>query len=199
MSKQTNHKEELFIVQKMIEGDMDAFKYFFEKYYADLCNFVNIYVNDRILAEEIVQDIFVYFWENKAQLRLNHSVKAYLFNASKYRSLNEIRNKNTRDRIHTELAKSNFYNVSEDNDNFFDPEKFQETLSKALEQLPAKCKEIFILSKHENLSNKDIALKLNISIKTVENQMTIAFKKLRAFLEPYRGKIFVLFLLYLFS
>ena len=183
----------------MIEGDTKAFKYFFERYYSDLCNFVNIYLNDRVLAEEIVQDIFVYFWENKSHLKLNHSVKSYLFAASKFRSLNEIRNKNTREKILTKLENTGFEYSLEDNEHFFDPEQFRSVLNSAVEQLPHKCKEIFLLSKHKNLSNKEIAMELNISIKTVENQMTIALKKLRDYLAPYRGKIFILFLLHLFS
>ncbi len=183
----------------MVDGDTKAFQYFFEKYYTDLCNFVNIYLNDRILAEEIVQDIFVYFWENKSRLELNRSVKAYLFSASKFRSLKEIRNQNTKEKMLAEIGKTNSGYFSEDNELFFDPVQFRSVLHSAIEQLPLKCKEIFLLSKNENLGNKDIAAKLNISVKTVENQMTIALKKLRTYLEPYRGKIFILFLFYLFS
>lgn len=199
MIKHIDNKEELFIVQRMIEGDTKAFKYFFEKYYTDLCNFVNIYLNDRTLSEEIVQDIFVYFWENKSRLHLNHSVKAYLFNASKFKSLKEIRNQNTRERILIEMEKFNLGNYSEEDDQFFDPKQFRIVLNSAIEHLPLKCREIFLMSKTENLSNKDISDKLNISVKTVENQMTIALKKLRSYLEPYRGKIFILFLLHLLS
>ena len=65
-------------------------------------------------------------------------------------------------------------------------------------QLPEKCREIFLLSKKEELSNKEIAAKLGVSVKTVENQMTIALRKLRSCLEPHRDKIFVLFLIELF-
>jgi RNA polymerase sigma-70 factor (ECF subfamily) len=86
----------------------------------------------------------------------------------------------------------------ETEDCFTNPEELKNILDQAIQQLPEKCKEIFLLSKRENLSNKDIAGQLNISLKTVENQITIALKKLRAHLSPYREKLFLLFLIDLF-
>jgi RNA polymerase sigma-70 factor (ECF subfamily) len=83
----------------------------------------------------------------------------------------------------------------ETEDYFTDPEELKKILEQAIQQLPEKCKEIFLLSKKENLSNKDIAGQLNISVKTVENQITIALKKLRMYLAPYREKLFMLFLI----
>jgi RNA polymerase sigma-70 factor (ECF subfamily) len=183
----------------MIEGDQKAFRYFYDKYYIDLCNFVNIYINERILAEEIVQDIFVSFWENKSRLYLDHSVRSYLFSASKYRSLKEIRNQNTRKRILGDLEKQDNDFSPDDNEPYLDPEQFRSILNSAIEQLPPKCREIFLLNKSSELSNNEIAEKLEISVKTVENQMTIALRKLREHLAPYRREIFILFLLHLIS
>ncbi|MEN6457201.1 MAG: RNA polymerase sigma-70 factor [Prolixibacteraceae bacterium] len=197
MDPQIN-KDELFIAQKMIEGDRNAFRYFFEKYYTDLCNFVNLYVHDTVLAEEIVEDIFVYFWENKGHLRLTHSVKSYLFSASKYRSLNEIRNQNTRKRILQGLKITNVDDQANHEEFYLDTEEFRSVLNAAIEDLPPKCKEIFLLCKVKNLSHREIAEKLNISAKTVENQITIALKKLRTSLAPYRKEIFILFLLHVY-
>ncbi|MDD4192793.1 MAG: RNA polymerase sigma-70 factor [Mangrovibacterium sp.] len=195
MEKQT---DELFIVQRMIEGDRKAFRYFFEKYYAGLCNFVNIYVHDTSLAEEIVQDIFVCFWENKTHLKITHSVKSYLFTASKYRSLKEIRNQNTRKRILKGLTITDFDDQTNHDEFYFDTEEFRSVLNAAVEDLPPKCKEIFLMGKVKNLSHREIAERLNISAKTVENQITIALKKLRAALSPYRKEIFLLFLLHFY-
>ena len=122
-----------------------------------------------------------------------------MFNASKFRSLKEIRNQSAREKMLTEIGKTKPGYFSEDDEFYFDPVQFRSVLHSAVDQLPIKCKEIFLLSKNEKLSNKDIAEKLNISVKTVENQMTIALKKLRTYLEPYRGKIFILFLFHLLS
>lgn len=191
--------EELFIVKKMIEGDVESFKYFFDKYYNDLCNFVNIYLHDKTLSEEIVQDIFVYIWGNKEKLKISTSVKAYLFTASKLKSLNYLRDSKNQKRIIDHLGKIRTHDTVELNDTFADTDEFRNILDAAIEQLPDKCREIFLLSKKEELSNKEIAEQLGISVKTVENQMTIALKKLREYLLPYRSKIFLFFLLHFLS
>jgi len=186
--------EELFIVRKMIEGDIDSFRYFFDKYYDDLCNFVNIYLHDQALSEEIVQDIFVYFWENREKLQIKASVRSFLFSASKFKSLNLLRDTKTQKKIIEEIGKAKSQLPSEDNGLHFDTDEFKKILDAAVDQLAPKCREIFLLSKYEQLSNKEIADQLGISVKTVESQMTIALKKLREYLLPFREKIFLIFL-----
>lgn len=178
----------------MIEGDIDSFKYFFDRYYNDLCIFVNIYLHNQTLSEEIVQDIFVFFWENKEKIQINTSVKSFLFSASKFKSLNLLRNSKNQKRIIEKIRKDEHQISSEQGDSYFDTDEFRKILDAAVGQLAPKCREIFLLSKHEGLSNKEIAERLSISVKTVENQMTIALKKLREYLLPFREKIFLLFL-----
>ena len=180
---------ELFIVKKMIKGDAEAFKYFFETYYTDLCNFVNLYVKDQATSEEIVQDIFIHFWEHKASLSINVSVKSFLYSCSKYRSLNHLRDSRRQEAIKSRFADMYVEDASYDD---FDDKKFRELLLKAQEALPPKCLLVFQLSHDRRLSNKEIAQHLGLSIKTVENQMTIAYKKLRAYLQPYKKQIFFL-------
>ena len=191
--------EELYIVKKMIEGDVDSFKYFFDRYYDDLCNFVHVYLHDQVLSEEIVQDIFVYFWENKEKLQINTSVKSFLFSASKFKSLNLLRDTKTKKRIVEKIGKTEPLITSEEENSYLDTGEFKKILDAAVDQLAPKCREVFLLSKFEDLSNKEIAEKLGISVKTVENQMTIALKKLREYLLPFRGKIFLLFLYHFLS
>ncbi len=198
LAKEINN-DELFIIGKMIEGDIDSFKYFFNRYYADLCNFVHIYLHDQVLAEEIVQDIFVYFWENKQKLQISTSVKSYLFSASKFKSLNLLRDKKTQKRIVENIGRTEPSHTSEPEDSYLDTDEFRKILDSAINHLAPKCREIFVLSKQVELSNKEIAGRLGISVKTVENQMTIALKKLREELMPFRGKIFLLFLMYFLS
>ena len=193
------YNDELFIIRKMINGDVDSFKYFFDKYYNDLCNFVNIYLHDQVFAEEIVQDIFVYFWENKSRLQINTSIKSYLYSAAKFKSLNLLRDTKTQKRVVEEIGKTGLANTLVSDDSFIDTNEFKNILDAAINQLAPKCREIFLLSKQEELCNREIAERLGVSIKTVENQMTIALKKLREYLMPFRGKIFFYFLLYFLS
>lgn len=183
----------------MIDGDIDSFKYFFDKYYDDLCNFVHIYLHNKALSEEIVQDIFVYFWENRERLKISTSVKSYLFSASKYKSLNLLRDTKTQKKIIEKIGRIESVHASEYEGSYIDVDEFKRILGSAVDQLAPKCREIFLLSKQKELSNKEIAEQLDISIKTVENQMTIALKKLREYLTPYREKIFLLFLFHFLS
>lgn len=115
LNKEINN-EEIYIVKKMIEGDVDSFKYFFDRYYDDLCNFVNVYLHDPVLSEEIVQDIFVYFWENKKKLQINTSVKSFLFSATKFKSLNLLRDTKTQKRIVEEIGNTEPINTTEEED-----------------------------------------------------------------------------------
>lgn len=197
--KPTTNNDELFIVRKMMEGDRESFKYFFDKYYTHLCNFVLLYVKDPVLAEEVVQDIFVYFWESKHKLNINTSVQSYLFSASKFKSLNLIRDQRSHAKAIENMRGAAQGSDSLDESTFDNPEELEQILLDSIAQLPERCRMVFMLSKNEKLSNNEIANQLGISVKTVENQMTIALKKLRETLMPYREKLFLLFVIDLLS
>ena len=178
----------------MIEGDERAFKYFFDSYYDDLCNFVNGYLRDETLSEDIVQGIFVYLWEKKDTLPLNCSIKAYLYTASKNKALNHLRNLKTKNKVITDLLKQSEEYSSENADLFIEFEDLKKLVINAISALPAQCKIIYQLSRDKGLSNKEIADHLGISVKTVENQITIAIRKIKDFMQPYHEQIFVLYL-----
>lgn len=182
---------ELFIIKKMVNGDKDVFKHFFDSYYSELCNYVNLYLKDEMLSEEVVQDIFVHFWENREKISINKSVKSYLYSSSKYRSLNQLRNIKRHEEIHSKLEPDIQVETLYDE---FDENKLRNLLQAARQALPKKCLQIFELRQDKQLSNKEISDKLGISIKTVENQITIAYKKLRDYLQPFREQIFIIFI-----
>ena len=186
-------KEELFIVEQLISGDEKALKYFFDTYYDDLCNFVNAYVRDTDLSEDIVQDVFIYLWENRKNLKLGSSVKSYLYTSSKNKSLNHIRNLKNHDRIKGQIV--THLEISKEADDFLEYKDLKKLLAHVIGQLPDKCRKIYQLSRDQGLSNSEIAEKLSISVKTVENQITIAIRKIRDFLKPYYDQIFIFFLL----
>ncbi len=196
MSSNYISHEELFIFKRMSEGDENAFQFFFDKYYTDLCNFVNQYINNPETAEELVQDLFVYLWEKRADISLHSSVKAYLYLSSKNKSLNFIRNNKTKNRL-LEKYRIEKTEIHTHSDSFLDSEELSELLKSSIDSLPDRCREIFLLSRKMELSHKEIAAKLNISPKSVENQIAIALKKLREKLRPYYDRIFILFLIFL--
>ncbi len=190
------NEEEQFIFRRMAEGDEEAFRFFFEKYYDDMCNVVNMYLHDPVMAEEIVQDIFVLFWESRKKIAIQSSVKFYLFRMSRNKSLNHIRNQKCRLRIHEKLLKESetSYEMPENvvHTGFLNHEILQ-----AVNSLPEKCREIYIMGKEDNLPYKEIARQMGISVKTVENQMGKAMKRLREHLQPYYNEILMVLILLL--
>ena len=186
--------EEFFIIQKMVEGDENAFKYFFDTYYDDLCNFVNGYLRDETLSEDIVQSIFIYLWEHRDSLPTNSSIKAYLYSATKNKSLNHLRNLKNRHRIEGEFFTKPEIFSDEKADSYLEFEELKTILSNAVEVLPMQCKTIYQLSRDEGLTHREIAERMGITIKTVENQMTIAIRKIKEYLQPYQDQIFILFI-----
>lgn len=195
--KERNY-EELFIFNRMVDGDKEAFRFFFDRYYTDLCNFVNIYIRDSTISEEIVQDIYVYFWEKKRKINIESSVRSYLMRASKNKSLNYIRNEKIKLNIYEKLSRAT--EVSEDMpDNILDANQLRKIIDESVNQLPEKCREVYLLAKSKNMSYKEIAGELGISLKTVENHMGKALKRLRKTLMPYYNEIFIFFLMVLVS
>ena len=195
--KERNY-EELFIFNRMVDGDKEAFRFFFDRYYTDLCNFVNIYIRDSTISEEIVQDIYVYFWEKKRKINIESSVRSYLMRASKNKSLNYIRNEKIKLNIYEKLSRAT--EVSEDMpDNILDTNQLRKIIDESVNQLPEKCREVYLLAKSKNMSYKEIAGELGISLKTVENHMGKALKRLRKTLMPYYNEIFIFFLMVLVS
>lgn len=191
--------EEIFIFQKMVEGDVEAFKYFFDTYYVELCNFVNCYVRDKTLSEDLVQSVFIYLWEKKDSLQRDCSIKAYLYTASKHRSLNHLRDTKNKNKISRQLFPEPELVSAENADLGVEFEELKEIVSKAIERLPGQCKIIYQLSRDSGLTNREIAEKLGISLKTIENQITIANRKIKEFLQPYHDLIVTLFLISIFS
>lgn len=184
-----NH-EEIFIFNRMAAGDKAAFRFFFEKYYNPLCRFVSIYVHDAAACEEIVEDVFIWFWEKRAELHIESSVKTYLFKAAKNKSLNHIRHELIKLKIHDKLIRTAVSSYNENPASSIDANRLRKIIDSCVNRLPEKCRLVFILAKEENLTYPEIALRQNISVKTVENQMGKALKLLREYLLPYYKELF---------
>ncbi len=188
--------EELFVFNRMVEGDKEAFRFFFEKYYSDLCNLVNLYLHDPVMTEEVVQDIFIYLWEKKENIKIESSLKSYLLRASKNRTLNYIRNEKTKLDIYNRFNEFDKVDI-EMPDIVMDSNQLREVINAAIDSLPDRCREIYILGKEKSMSYIEISEELGISVKTVEVQMGKALKKLREQLRPYYNDIFILFLIWM--
>lgn len=164
-------------------GSREAYQSLFEKYYPQLVRFAMVYVKDSDIAEEIVQDLFVKLWIKKDTLKIKSAFKSYLFSAVRNRAFNYFRDKKEYLNVESDLPLIDKISSHQDSTNF-DFEKLQAAVKSAIEALPEKCRKIFRMSREEELTYKQIAEKLDVSPKTVENQMGIALKKLRESLQP---------------
>lgn len=186
-----NDLEEAYLVQKLKEGDIKALEVLFNKHYGNLCRYLLLLFKNQLLTEHIAQDIFVYLWENRDQIEIKVSLESYLYSAGRYKALNQIRNSNKRDSINKSLGGSELSEETS-SDHIIELKELEGIIENAINNLPLRCQQIFRLSRKEEMSYKEIAKILNISVNTVENQMRIALRKLRTVLRPFYFQLFFL-------
>jgi RNA polymerase sigma-70 factor (family 1) len=146
-------------------------------------------LRDRAGCKDIVQDLFIWFWQHRAQWQLQ-SCRGYLLAAVKFKTANYIRDNKVHKGFFTELSGVEL--PDEDEATRLEVKELSGLIRGLADQLPGRYGEIFRMSRYQHLSNKEIALQMGVTEKTVENQMTIALRKLREQLGPYG--MFTLFL-----
>jgi len=184
-----SQSDERVLFENMKKGHIKSFEKLFHQYYGYLCSFAERFTNDHDSAEEIVQDFFVRLWEKRLQLNIDSSVKSYFFRSVKNLCLNYIQHQKITEKHQINLRLEN--NIKETYDDIYIESELAEKIKKSILSLPEKRREIFRLSREEGLKYRDIAKKLNISVKTVETQMSLAIKSLRDKLKDYTS--FILF------
>ncbi len=172
------------LIERLKAGDELAFELFFRFYYAGLVVFAGQIVFDSADAEEIVQDFFVQLWEERSKLKRSDSLKSYLFTSIKNRSLNYLKSKGIKQRIHDHIKRQVEVDFLYDPDIFVTLE-LQSEIEKAIHKLPDRCREIFLKSRIDGTSNAEIAIELDISKRTVETQVSKALRILRTELKDY--------------
>ena len=173
----TENNDDILLLNLVREGDRLAFKHLFETYFTPLCRFMHLYVKETTIVEELALDIFTYVWENRKTLQIQLSLKAYIFQAAKNKCLNVLRQKKL-----TVSLDDTQQDVPETDEMSLETEELYNLIQEAVMALPDKCKEVFNLSRTENLTNQEVAAQLNISEKTVEGHITNALKRIKAFL-----------------
>jgi RNA polymerase sigma-70 factor, ECF subfamily len=173
-----------------------AFELLFRKYYLRLCGFATRFVSDTIEAEEIVQEVFVKIWNKREQLKLDDKLKPYLFKSVQNLCYNFLEHKKVVDDYHAVLAIV-YENQAEEFSAYETVlfNEFQKRVDEAISTLPEQCRIIFEFSRKEGLKYSEIAEKLNISIKTVETQMSRALARLKIELKDYLSILLISLLL----
>lgn len=177
MSNQ-NFNTDTVLINRLREGDKLALTELYNTYWQLL--FISAYniIKDKELCEDIIQDIFMNIWHNREKLEINISLKSYLYACARYQVFNQFRK--NKDKIHVE-----FFNDLDKRFQYATPEtemmhdELVQQINTIVETLPEKCQLVYKLSREEQLTHKEIALRLNISVKTVENHITKALQTIR--------------------
>ena len=153
-------------------------------YYSRMFRFATEYVLFDEDAENIVQDVFLLLWEKREVLDIQISLVSYLFALVKNKSLDYLRHKVIADEYKQELS-AKLTALELLNYSFTSDEEIEQILMTAINKLPERCRQVFLKSRIEGKKNREIANELNLTVSTVENQMTIALRKLRVELKDY--------------
>jgi len=187
------------IKYKLAQGNIEAFEYLFNKYYSPLCAYARRYLKDKDAAEDIVCSLFLYLWEHRERISSISNLESYLLVAVHNSSLNKLREKSNRQKSYEESFRSDDLlatsdiddNISDKIDHFIEEEIISTVINDVYKSLPENCKKIYILRRYDNLTYREIAEQLNISIGTVKKQLSRANKKIREALKKYTFSLFI--------
>ncbi len=169
-------------VEGLKQGNRVVFEQIFREYYPLLCNHIRPYTHDKDTTEEIVQDFFCKLWDKHTDILITTGLGSYLRKSVFNHCLNHARKlENERKWIHFGYNLEDIHGTIDYNSN----SELSEHLSRALLELPEKRREIFELSRFEGLKYQEIAEQLNLSIKTVETQISRSLEFLRKYLKDF--------------
>ena len=187
-----SYQNENQLINSLKRGDSSGYKFLVTKYHQKLCVYASSLTNDSDLAEDIVQNVFMSIWKNRIKLKEKFNLKSYLYRSVYNEFIDQYRRNKTVLTLEKKHIDALTYIVEEEDEKSID--KLINIVKKEIEKLPPKCKQTFLLSKQEGLTNIEIADYLNTSIKSVEAHITKAFRILR---ESIGDKIdVILFLLF---
>lgn len=183
------------LVSQLASNSEKAFRCLFDKYHQDIYRFSKSILKIDALAQEIVQEVFLKVWLNASDLNPDLDFKSYIFTIARNLSLNALRASVNNRRLTEEIFYHNAGTASAADEILVD-EELENIRIKAIESLPAKRKEIFLLSRHEGKTYNEISDELGISISTVKVQMSKALETLKKYIQIH-GDLTIIFLIYL--
>lgn len=176
---------ERVLVEKVKNADIASFEIIFRANFDELYRYALAFMGDTQEAEDLVQELFIWLWENKQYIKTDMSLKSYLIKILQNRALNKIKHNKIKQKYHKEKSKllEEEEKLQKDYIEYYiensEVSNLEVRIKKAIEELPEQCKRIFKLNRFEGLKYREISDKLDISLSTVKNQMSIALKKLK--------------------
>ncbi|TRZ45736.1 RNA polymerase sigma-70 factor [Robertkochia solimangrovi] len=167
------------------------FREIYNMYFNRVVAFCLVYTKDISLAEDIAQQAFIKLWEKREEVVIEVTPLKYLFTLSKNILIDHFRRENKRSEIYVNIGASALESESQEDEDRMQ-RKYRQ-VSKVIDELPDKCQEVLKLHKYEGLTHIEIAEVLGISVKTVESQMRIAYKRIREVLGEQFMNMFLLF------
>lgn len=178
-----NQIKELFLFEEMKRGKEYAFDFFFNYYYPGLCVYAQKMISlPEEEARDVVQDVFVKLWNDREKLDIQYSIRSYLFVSVKNKCFDFLRKKNRTVKVQEITSQ---HDITDESFETYVLSELEALFNNSLKKLPERCREIFELSRLQGLKNREIASKLNLSEKTVENQVTKAIHILKVELKDY--------------
>lgn len=181
-----DHRADAELLRRIRSGDERALEAVFRAHYGSMCTVVRRIVFAPDVAEELVQDVFFKLWSKRAQLAEIDALKTYLYRAARNTALNHLRRQKLELAHEEREAIKGEPTTLEATDDSATAGEVTEAVHTAINRLPTRCREIFLMSRDGGLTYGEIASELGISIKTVETQMGRALKSLRIWLSQYR-------------
>ncbi|MBP6397115.1 MAG: RNA polymerase sigma-70 factor [Saprospiraceae bacterium] len=155
--------------------DKETFRYLFDTYYNALCNYACLTLGMNDDAEDVVMEVFTHIWDKREGLSELENPKAYLFKSVYHKAMEKIRAK----KLVIVALEGEKIVVPDYKEEIADDYLLKEKIFQSIRQLPTQCRVIFVKSKIEGMSHKEIAQEMQIAVKTIENQITKAFKLIR--------------------
>lgn len=191
-----NFSEERSLILRLIGGDEDAFCELYATYKNRLIYFAMRFLKSREYAEDVFQDAFTVVWQSRRFINSDASFSSYLYTIMRNRILNQLRNAANEEKLKESIL-SQALDYTEDTKREVMLNDLKSLISHALQQLTPRQREIFEMSREAQLSHKEIADKLGISINTVQEHISTSLKLIRTYLIKYSGSEYVDLLLLL--
>lgn len=183
--------DDRLLIAQIQSGNEEAYERIFLTYYDGLVAYADKYISDTVMAEEIVQDLFVSFWHKRADIAIKSSLASYLYRAVRNACLNHIKHLKVRQEYQEHGKRERTAAEQNQSDSLIALE-LAEKIEQAIESLPEARRRIFIMNRYEGLKYREIAEKLDLSMKTVESQMSKALQFLREQLKEYMHLILLM-------